>query len=91
MLSRNSSRQQLNAPATHEDSEDLTQARNKQQGLPKSELFEEREKLKADIMRMKGGGGAGAGRDSQDSEEDQLANTNASNFTIALGKYSLVS
>ena len=89
LLSRNSSRQQLNAPATHEDSEDLTQARNKQQGLPKSELFEEREKLKADIMRMKGGGGAG--RDSQDSEDDQLANTNASNFTIALGKYSLVS
>ena len=89
-MSRNSSRQQLNAPDQHEeDSEDLTQARDKQHGLPKSDLKAQREALKADIMRMKGGAAHGGRKGSQqrqasdqtidsndDSEEDQLANTN---------------
>lgn len=55
LLSRNSSRQHINNPVTNDDSEDLTKARDKQHGLPKSDLQAQREALKADIMRMKGG------------------------------------
>ena len=67
----------------------MTQARDKQHGLPKSDLKAQREALKADIMRMKGGAAHGGRKGSQqrqasdqtidsndDSEEDQLANTN---------------
>ena len=65
----------------------MTKARDKAK-LGRDDLKAEREALKKDIMRMKGG------RKSQNTSprtatesEDELANTNASNFSIVLGKY----
>ena len=79
LLSRNSSRAQLNQQ-TKEASEDLTQARDRS-GHQKQDLRKEREALKADIMRMKNGRKSEVTSTPPDSE-DELANTNQSNFTI---------
>ena len=60
--------------------------------MGKDDLKAEREALKKDIMRMKGGrksNGQQSPRSATESE-DELANTNASNFTIALGKSTLL-
>ena len=61
--------------------------------MPKNDLAAQREALKADIRRLKGGkkGSVGqAAMEAEQSEEsnsdDALANTNASHFTVALGK-----
>ena len=82
-MSRNSSRAQLDN--NHEDdSEDLTKARDKAP-LKKDDLKAEREALKKDIMRMKGGKNSG-GNSNYSESEDILANTHDSNFSIALGK-----
>ena len=85
LLSRNSSRQNLDKPTHGEDSEDLTKARDKSAGMGKKELQAEREALKADIRRLKNGK-KGAAESEQTESEDELANTNASHFSIHLGK-----
>lgn len=55
--------------------------------MDKQHLKAEREALKADIRRLKGGKKSNAQGSNQSSEsEDELANTIASNFSIALGK-----
>lgn len=82
LLSRNSSRHQLNPSA--ENSEDLTKARDRQ-AVNKKDIKAEREALKADIMRLKTGKNTGAHQSPAESE-DELANTNASHFSVALGE-----
>lgn len=86
-MSRNCSRQNLKEGNSNEESEDLTKARDRA-GQEKVNLKKQRDALKADIMKLKAGGkksAAGEDKRSYDSE-DELANTNASNFTIQLGK-----
>lgn len=59
--------------------------------MPKDDLKAQREALKADILRMKGGKKSTATAQSEaseeSSEEDALANTNQSHFTVNLSKY----
>lgn len=56
--------------------------------MPKDDLKAQREALKADILRMKGGKKSTATAQSEaseeSSEEDALANTNQSHFTVNL-------
>jgi len=55
----------------------LTKARDRSSTLQKNDLKKQREALKADILGMKG-----RKEETPPDSEDELANTNQSNFTI---------
>jgi len=55
----------------------LTKARDRSTALQKDDLKKQREALKADILRMKG-----LKEETPPDSEDELANTNQSNFVI---------
>lgn len=59
----------------------MTKARDRSGALQKEDLKKQREALKADILRMKG-----RKEETPPDSEEELANTNNSHFTIALGK-----
>jgi len=89
LLSRNSSHQNLEKANFNDDSEDLTKARGKGGYKGKDDLKAEREALKADIRRLKGGKKSSAqdSNNTQTESEDELATTNNSHFSVALGKF----
>lgn len=90
LLSRNESRANLEgntkkADGTVEGSEDLTKPRDPTKKSGKGSIAAEREALKADIKRLKGGKKASARSESSDGYTDEeLQHSHASQLTVQL-------